>query len=239
MDENLRQLERKAYSSGELPLLQQLYQKLLRASADLDSFVRLRNYVESLIPEDILGDDDVSDEIAQEPVIALARELSRHLVRNNYDYYAGTLNKKVDYDNPPPGASTWAFIEVDETEHWTESAQKNVVALTGVYLVDTGTNWYLCSAEKTVFLAPMYANVLDVIRQERRMDNLKDAWYVDNNGHYIARRDLRYTFGWQWVPQAEIDEIIEDLGLEDMADQESQRALQDGIIEYYAGSPPF
>jgi hypothetical protein len=205
MDENLRQLERKAYSSGELPLLQQLYQKLLRASADLDSFVRLRNYVESLIPEDILGDDDVSDEIAQEPVIALARELSRHLVRNNYDYYAGTLNKKVDYDNPPPGASTWAFIEVDETEHWTESAQKNVVALTGVYLVDTG----------------------------------KDAWYVDNNGHYIARRDLRYTFGWQWVPQAEIDEIIEDLGLEDMADQESQRALQDGIIEYYAGSPPF
>jgi hypothetical protein len=238
VDEHLQQLKREAYSSGNPALLQRLYQKLLHTGAELESFVTLRDYIASLIPEDVAGDDDVSDDIAQEPIIELTREISRYLVRNNYDYYAGTPVEKVDYDNPPPEASTWAFIELDETEYWTDSAQKKVAGLTGVYLVDTGTNWHLCSAEKSVWLEPMYANVLDVIRQSSRDDDLRDAWYVDNNGHYIARRDLRHTFGWQWIPQSEINEIIEDLDL-DMADQESQRALQDGILEYYAGSPPF
>ena len=240
MDEYIRQLERKAYSSVDPAFLQHVYQKLLLANASLDSFVNLRNYVESLIPQDIRDDDDVSDEIAQKnPVVILARELSRYLVRNNYDYYAGTPNKKIDYDNPPAGASSWAFIEIDETEHWTESAQKKVAGLTGVYLVDTGTNWHLCSAEKSVWLEPMYANVLDVIRQERREEDLKHAWHVDNNGHYIARSDLRHTFGWQWIPQSEINEIVEDLGLEDIAEHEAWRTLQEGIIEYHAGYYPF
>jgi hypothetical protein len=257
MDERLRSLERQAYARGDMVLLDRLYHSLASAQAPLDHFIKLRRFIATLIPEGILG-EEVEDDIAKLPTVELFRVVSRYLYRNGYDIYeeqmknicrCGHLKHKAqcpasdgcwcdtyipDYDNPPEGHSTWAFIELDETRYWSEEVQNNVVAITGVYLVDTGTNWHLAYAQKSVWLGPQYANVFDVVRSDET-DAYGEEW-LGNDGHYIARHDLRYAVGWHWVTLEDLADSADHI--DDIDDPDAHQYIGEALTSYYAGDPP-
>lgn len=234
MDNLLRTLEREAYSTGDIDLLTRLYQRLRSLDEPSEKFIRLKQYIIAMLPDDSDNSYDIS-------LVKLAREVSKHLVGRGYDFYTDTLTERWDYDNPPVGASNWAFVEFNETRLWSADIINNIVALTGVYLVDTGTNWHLASSQRSVWLDPAYANIIDVVHtSDEDEDEINHTWYIDNNGNYINRSALGNAISWHWITEEDLEVVIEDLGdvIENNVPGQTHAAIADVILGYYAGNPP-
>jgi hypothetical protein len=209
MDHALRNLERRAFAGNDLTLLEQYFHTLQRSYEDPEPFMRLRNFALQLIPEDIRVEDmdRVLDTVNQDPYLAhcvdFARKISKHLWHNlKHDFFRNRPFTRWDYKNPPPGFSSWAVVEFDET--YTLVNPNQIVSLTGVYLLDTAANTYIASLTPSIAISGLYPNIIDVLHHTN-FDDIEEDWYsAAVEMDYINKRDLARAIDWYWVPAEEV-----------------------------------
>lgn len=224
MDSRLRGLWRRYRETHDGAVAASLWRALLASAAPLEEVVALR--------------DDISEDNVE-----LLREISKYLYRKGIPYPTpqNWQTRRFDYRNPPEEASNWVLVEFNQTEFWNQEIQDQVVAITGVYLVDL-TPVHIAEITPSVAMYPMYANVIHVVptsdleflspEYDARIDldeMIESEWGLSEElVSYLGYGSLKGAIEWVWVPEEVVAQHFDDY-------EEPDEQIQ-SLREYYLGN---
>lgn len=194
MDQRIQSLWRKHHADpADLAIVAQLF-NLLMASGEVNlaKIVELRD---SLDPENVDA----------QPII---RHISQYLYRRFIPYPTPDdwKTRRFAYDNRPANSSTWALVEFDETQYYSD-VPDSVIAITGVYLINTAAKTYIASMSPSIETMPMYPNVIFVNHdgseeQSAIYDEIGYAWSGGADTGYTSYHHLpKIVVEWFWIPE--------------------------------------
>lgn len=218
MDSRFRNLWRRYWNTRDGSVAGSLYRAMLASASSLNNIVALR--------------DDLDEQNVE-----LLREISQYLYSRGIPYPTPRdwTTRKFDYRNPPPGAGSWALVEFNETRYWTDRIKDQVIAVTGVYLVDTQRRVHIASMTPSAELSSMYPNVIypdypdDDGENDRNLElteEIEQEWYAAAEiVEYRDFKSLGSAVGWHWIP----DDLI-------MWQDEDYDETLNELRDYYLGN---